>query len=177
MHRPIAAGIVLSALAALAPSAPANAPPPPTAEAERSGWRIDEGPVWTLRWGLDDGISIACPEGEKTLEIYATPAWETGYAMADGKVFDGPLDAATVSFGDKSFDAKLAPKGKDVKDEDYLPVYVLPADADSVSAVMLATNAKVTLKSDPEQTREGDPDESGAFDMFATTCAQINGLR
>jgi len=42
---------------------------------------------------------------------------------------------------------------------------------------MLATNAAISLTSDVEQIRDGMPDTGGAFDMFATTCAQINGLK
>jgi hypothetical protein len=179
MRRPtayvIAAAIACAASAG--PGAYANAPPPPGPGVEETGWRLADGEVWTLVWGSEDGIAIACPEGKKTLEVYATPAWETGYATADGKVFDGSLETVSVTFGDKSFDATLVPKAKGMKDEDYFPVYAMPADADSVTAVMLATNAKVTLKSDPQQTREGEPDDGGAFDMFATTCAQINGLK
>jgi len=35
----------------------------------------------------------------------------------------------------------------------------------------------VVTNQDGEQERGGAPDDTGAFDTFATTCAQINGLR
>jgi len=55
---------------------------------------------------------------------------------------------------------------------------VLPANADTVTAVMMANNARlVVTNQDGEQERGGAPDDTGAFDTFATTCAQINGLR
>jgi molecular chaperone GrpE len=51
-------------------------------------------------------------------------------------------------------------------------------DPDTVTAVMLANNARlVVTNQDGEQERGGEPNDTGAFDMFATTCAQINGLR
>jgi len=60
----------------------------------------------------------------------------------------------------------------------FSPVYLLPANADTVTAVMMANNARlVVTNQDGEQERGGAPDDTGAFDTFATTCAQINGLR
>jgi len=155
-------------------SALANVPPP---QPGPEGWRLGESDVLTLEWGADDGIAIICPEGKKVLEITATPQWETGYTMENGKIFDGSLDEVTVSFGKVTFPATLVPKAADQKEEDYFPTYTLAATTDSVTAIMLADNVTITLKSDPDQVREGTPDASGAFDTFATTCAQINGLK
>ncbi len=147
------------ALLLVAPAA-ANAPPPPVAQPAE--WSVSMEEDLTLAFGTPDAatISISCPEGLKQLRISAAPAWEAG-----------PTDKVTVTFGDKSFAAVQDPAIKDEMN------YVLAADADSVTAVMLATNAQIALASDPQQTREGTADTGGAFDMFATTCAQINGLR
>lgn len=169
----------LTAFAAMlcAATASANAPPPPNAEEKAPAWTLGEGPILTLSWGTEDGIAIVCPEAAKTLIVSATPAWETDYTMDNGKVFEGPLDEVIVSFGKETFPATLVPKPADMKDEDYFVSYSLPANADTVTAIMLADNITVTLKADPQQSREGTPDASGAFDSFATTCAQINGLK
>jgi len=121
--------------------------------------------------GTEDLITIACPEGKKELRVSFNPAWETGYTKADGTVFNGPFDKAIVTFDDKAFEGVQDTSVKDGT------VYVVKADADSVTAVMLATNAAISLTSDVEQIRDGMPDTGGAFDMFATTCAQINGLK
>ncbi len=147
----------------------ANAPPPPVESP--AGWEIEDTPVWALRYG-DGDVRIACEEGAKTLRVSIAPDWERGYGKDDGTVFDGPYDKAAIQLGDKTFEGTLAAP----TDDGIGTTYLLPADADTVSALMLGNNAKVTLKSDA-QTREGSPDASGAFDMFATTCAQINGLR
>jgi hypothetical protein len=43
---------------------------------------------------------------------------------------------------------------------------------------MMANNIRLSMtNADGEQERVGVPVDNGAFDMFATTCAQINGLR
>lgn len=155
----------------LAAPAAANAPPPPVAQPAE--WSVSMEEDLTLAFGTPDAatISISCPGGLKQLRISAVPAWEVGYGKPDGTTFTGPTDKVTVTFGDKSFAAVQDPAIKDEMN------YVLAADADSVTAVMLATNAQIALASDPQQTREGTADTGGAFDMFATTCAQINGLR
>ncbi|HRK70198.1 MAG TPA: hypothetical protein PLA85_01325 [Micropepsaceae bacterium] len=165
--------LVLAAAAAFVPAtAFANAPPPlPEMEVEPV-WDVSMDGVLTLHYGADGGVAISCAEGAGQLRISIVPDWEIGYGKEDGTIFEGPVDIAVVRFGDKPFEASLAPKSP----EDAGPVYLLPADADTVSAIMLATNASVELKSDG-QLREGTPDTQGAFDMFATTCAQINGLR
>lgn len=152
------------ALLLASPAALANAPPPAP-----PAWEVDLDGDMTLAFG--DDIRISCPEAKKQLRVTIAPAWEVGYGKDDGTTFTGPTDKVSVTFGDKTFPAV---QDAAVKDE---AVYVLAADADSVTAVMMATNAKVTLTSDPQQIREGQSDDSGAFDMFATTCAQINGLK
>jgi hypothetical protein len=161
--------ITALAITSMSAAAIANAPPP-VDPGPPQAWSLLDGETMTLAFA-EDGIQIACPEAKKELRITVAPAWEVGYGKPDGTTFEGPTDKVTVSFGDKSFEAV---QDASLKDE---VVYVMPADADSVTAVMLATNAKVTLASDPQQTREGIADESGSFDMFATTCAQINGLK
>jgi hypothetical protein len=162
---------VLLAAAVLLPAPVlANAPPPPAETAP--SWAIEEDPVWALRYGADGDVRIACEEGAKTLRVSIAPDWERGYGKDDGSVFNGPYDKAAIQLGDKTFEGTLATP----TDDGIGTTYLLPADADTVTALMLGTNAKVTLKADG-QTREGTPDASGAFDMFATTCAQINGLR
>lgn len=161
-----------TAAALLATPAIANAPPPQVTDAAPS-WDVAMEHDLTLIYGdyEDPAISISCPEGLKQLRISAVPAWEVGYGKPDGTTFTGPTDKITLTLGDKTFEAVQDPE---IKDE---MSYVLKADADSVTAVMLAKNARIALASDPEQTREGTEDTGGAFDMFATTCAQINGLR
>ena len=52
---------------------------------------------------------------------------------------------------------------------------LLPADADTVTAIMLNNGIKVTLRSDG-QFRVGQETIEGDANLFATTCAQINGL-
>lgn len=151
----------------------ANAPPPPPGEAEPAlGWEIEDGPVWALRYGPDGGVRVACAEGAKTLRVSIAPDWERGYGKGDGTVFDGPYDKAAIKLGDTSFEGALAAP----TDDGIGTTYVLPANADTVTALMLGNNVTVTLPADG-QTRQGEPDTTGAFDMFATTCAQINGLR
>lgn len=157
-----------AAAALLATPAIANAPPPHVVEAPAS-WDVAMEHDLTLVFGdyENPSISIACPEGLKQLRISATPAW----SQADGAAVNGPTDKITLTLGDKSFEAVQDPEINNAM------AYVLKADADSVTAVMMAKNAKIALASDPQQTREGTEDTGGAFDMFATTCAQINGLR
>ncbi|MBL9012213.1 MAG: hypothetical protein JNL56_13645 [Alphaproteobacteria bacterium] len=174
MRLPTALTLASASLLPLSAAALANAPPPPPGmEAPAPQWEIEDSPVLALRYGTDGDVRIACEEGQKTLRVSIVPDWERGYGKDDGTVFDGPYDKATVTFGDKSFPAVLDPKPAD---DGTGTTYVLPADADTVTAIMLGTNAKIVLDADA-QVREGTPDTSGAFDMFATTCAQINGLR
>lgn len=160
--------------ALLAAPASANAPPP-VSPPPPPGWDVSMEEDMTLFFGTyeDQAISISCPEGLKQLRIAVAPAWEVGYGKPDGTTFNGPIDKITVTFGDKSFEAAQDPA---IPTSSELS-YVLKADADSVTAVMMAKNAKIALTSDPQQVREGTADTEGTFDMFATTCAQINGLR
>ena len=150
-----------------APAVEAPAPAGPDAPVEAASWDIYVTPVLALTWG-SDGLSIACEEAKGVLRLSFEPAWEK----------DGPFDKAVVHFGDKSFPVAIDTSAVAGDPDRNRPVYVLPANADTVTAVMLANNARLVVSNqDGEQERGGEPDTSGSFDMFATTCAQINGLR
>lgn len=152
-----------------APVAPAPTGPvddAPTGPAE-SSWEVTLDPVLTLATA-DRGLTLTCEEAKKTLRLSFVPAWEK----------DGPFDKATVFFGDKSFPVTIDVSAQEDPLDKYRPVYVLPADADTVTAVMLGTNIRlVVTNQDGEQERVGEPADNGSFDIFGTTCAQINGLR
>ena len=137
-----------------------------------SDWQVPDSEVLTLAAGDDPSVIVACPEAEGRLDVAVVPAWEEGYGTTDGGTFTGPYDKVTVTVGDKTFDAVEDPAAA----TEYADrVYTMPADADTVTAIMLGDNITVTLTSDG-QTRTGTVDTTGALDMFATTCAQINGL-
>jgi hypothetical protein len=173
--------LIASATALLAACQPAAAPSPtadaaapsavssdgPPLPAQTKGWEVQGDPVLELTQVIgDQSITVACPEAKRQLQISFFPAWE----------LDGPFDNAVIAIGDKSFDVspdKTAPKQGP---EASRPIYLLEANADTVTALMLGDNIALKLK-DGSQDRTGKPDASGAFDMFATTCAQINGLR
>lgn len=172
--------IVLGAGLAFGLSAcePAAAPVVETAEAEARAhvapveaavqqWDVSLDPVLALSTG-GDGLTITCEEAKGVLRVSFEPAWEK----------EGPFDKATLHFDDKAFPVTIdASAAKDALDT-YRPVYVLPANADTVTAVMMAHNARlVVTNQDGEQERGDAPTDNGAFDMFGTTCAQINGLR
>lgn len=163
--------VLAAAAACVSPTVLANAPPPEPEMEVEAVWVVDMDGVLTLRFGEGD-VAISCAEGAGQLRISIAPDWERGYGKEDGTIFDGPYDIAIVRFGETAVEASLAPASP----EDVGTTYLVPANADNVSAIMLATNASVELKADG-QVREGAPDTTGAFDMFATTCAQINGLR
>ncbi len=161
---PVLAALLAAPVLANAP--PDTVPPPP----QPLEWDADEiDGDWTLFYG--GMVQIACPEAKGQLRLTVLPRWNSLAGAGGAAPLNGPIDKVTVTFGDKSFAAALDTAVADK------PVYVLPADADSVTAIMLAKNAVVTLASDTAQIREGREDTGGAFDMFATTCAQINGLR
>jgi hypothetical protein len=176
MKRNLMLLVALAGFSACQPAAaPAvEAPPAPVAEAagpddgaQALVWALSPSPVLTLAFG-GDGLSIACEEAKGVMRIFFAPAWEK----------EGPFDKAVVHFGDKSFPVTIDAAAMKDDNDKYSPVYLLPADADTVTAVMLANNARlVVTNQDGEQERSGTLDETGAFDMFATTCAQINGLR
>lgn len=148
------------------PGAEAPAAPEPAGPVEAATWDVELSPVLALKWG-SDGLSISCEEAKGVLRLAFEPAWEK----------EGPFDKAVVHFGDKSFPVTIETPAVGTPDANR-PVYVLPANADTVTAVMLANNARLVVSNqDGEQERGGDPTDNGAFDMFATTCAQINGLR
>lgn len=133
-------------------------------------WEADEvDGAWTLYSG--DTIVVACPDAQKQLRITVSPDWDVGKGAIQATPFTGPIDTVTVKLGDKSFEAT-----QDAAVADKV-VYVLPADADTVSALMAATNVEVVLTPNPTQTRIGNPSDDGTFDLFGTTCAQINGLK
>lgn len=149
-----------------APSTP-PAPSGPPEPAASAGWEVALEPVLTLSTG-GDALVITCEEGKKELLFTFQPAWEK----------EGPFDRAAVHFGDTSFPVLIDASAQKTDQDRYRPTYVLQADADTVTALMMAANARlVVTNQDGEQERTGDPDDSGAFDMFGTTCAQINGLR
>lgn len=176
MKRTMLAFVAIASLSACQPTAPpavetAAAPVEEAAQpddvAEAMGWEVSLSPVLTLAFG-GDGLSIACEEAKGVLRLSFEPAWEK----------EGPFDKAVVHFGDKSFPVTIDTSGAAGAADANRPHYVLPANADTVTAVMLADNARlVVTNQDGEQERGGTTDETGAFDMFGTTCAQINGLR
>lgn len=154
-----------------AESAAPSATPEPGGPTETNGWVVTDKPVFSLEqvWG-SQGFTIACEEGKKQLRISFFPAWEG----------EGQFDKAIVKIGDKRFTATADPKSLTPETStgapQTRPEYVLPANADTVSAFALATSFSLALK-DGSQEQAAQDDTSGAFDMFATTCAQINGLR
>ena len=154
--------------AAEAPTPPASAlsPPAPSAPAAAARWEVSLDPVLTLTSG-DDGLILTCEEAKKILRLSFEPAWEK----------EGPFDNAVVHFGDKSFPVNIDASVQKEKLDRFRPVYILPANADTVTAVMLATNVRLAMNNqDGEQERSGEPTDNGAFDTFGTTCAQINGF-
>lgn len=176
MKRTMLAVVAIASLSACQPAAPpaveaAAAPVEeaalPDEVAEAMEWDVSPSPVLTLAFG-GDGLSIGCEEAKGVLRLSFEPAWEK----------EGPFDEAVVHFGDKSFPVTIDTSVAAGEADANRPRYVLPANADTVTAVMLADNARlVVTNQDGEQERGGATDETGAFDMFATTCAQINGLR
>lgn len=149
------------------PVTEAPAPAGPEAPVETASWEMAASPALALTWG-GDGLSISCEEAKGVLRLSFEPAWEK----------DGPFDNAVVYFGDKSFPVTIDTSVTAEELDRYRPRYVLPANADTVTAVMLANNARLVVSNqDGEQERGGEPTDNGSFDMFATTCAQINGLR
>jgi hypothetical protein len=150
-----------------APAAPVQEPARPNDVAEAMGWDVIASPVLTLAFS-GDGLSIGCEEAKGVLRLSFEPAWEK----------EGPFDKAVIHFGDKSFPVTIDTSAAAGAPDANRPVYVLPANADTVTAVMLATNARLVISNqDGAQERGGEPTDNGSFDMFATTCAQINGLR
>lgn len=167
---------VAVALAACAPPRPAPkaaeqpAPAAAAVEAEaapavESGWTVPEGGVWRLVFQKGERkMTLQCEEGRRELRLTFFPAW-TG---------EGPFMNAKIKIGALEVPAKADPRT--ALESQFRPAYVIPANAETVTAVMMADNVSLSLP-DGSQTRSGDPDASGAFDLFATTCAQINGLR
>jgi hypothetical protein len=137
-----------------------------------SDWLLPEVDLLTLAAGNEPSVVVTCPEAEGRLDFAVVPAWEEGYGTTDGGTFAGPYDKVSVQVGDKIFEAVEDPAATT---EDYGRVYTMPADADTVTAIMLGDNITVTLIADGQE-RSGTVDTTGALDMFATTCAQINGL-
>lgn len=173
MNRIVLALVAAGGLCACQPEAEPIAEAPvaetlePDAEVEATGWDVSLSPVLTLAVG-GDGLSIACEEAKGVMRISFQPAWEK----------EGPFDKAVVHLGDKAFPVTIDAAAMKEDVDRYRPVYLLPANADTVTAVMMANDARlVVANQDGEQERGGSPNDTGAFDMFATTCAQINGLR
>ena len=175
MERNVLALVAIAGLSACQPAAPvAEAPAAPVAEtagpddgAAPMAWDLSASPVLTLAFG-GDGLSIACEEAKGVMRISFAPAWEK----------EGPFDKAVIHFGDRSFPVAIDADAMKEDVDRFRPVYLLPANEDTVTAVMMASNARLVVNNqDGEQERGGEPNDTGAFDMFATTCAQINGLR
>jgi len=175
MERNVLALVAIAGLSACQPAAPvAEAPAAPVAEtagpddgAAPMAWDLSASPVLTLAFG-GDGLSIACEEAKGVMRISFAPAWEKEW----------PFDKAVIHFGDRSFPVAIDADAMKEDVDRFRPVYLLPANADTVTAVMMASNARLVVNNqDGEQERGGEPNDTGAFDMFATTCAQINGLR
>lgn len=176
MKRNVLALVAIAGLSACQPAAApvAEAPAAPVTEtagpddgAAPMAWDLSASPVLTLAFG-GDGLSIACEEAKGVMRISFAPAWEK----------EGPFDKAVIHLGDKSFPVAIDAEAMKEGVDRFRPVYLLPANADTVTAVMMANNARlVVTNQDGEQERGGEPNDTGAFDMFATTCAQVNGLR
>ena len=150
-----------------APVAPATESAAPMDISEGSGWEVSLSPVLTLAVG-GDGLSIACEEAKGVMRISFAPAWEK----------EGRFDKAVVHFGAASFPVTIDAAAMKEDIDRYRPVYLLPANPDTVTAVMMANTARLVVANQAgEQERGGASDDTGAFDTFATTCAQINGLR
>jgi hypothetical protein len=123
----------------------------------------------TLRFTEGDTeIAVACPEAKKELRISFAPAWEAPGGVAPD------ASRVTVLIGTMAFDAKA--DAESLKAAPGAPVYVLKATPDNVTALMTSSNLGLRLK-DGAQEVIGTPTDTGAFDTFATTCAQINGLK
>jgi hypothetical protein len=138
---------------------------PPAPPAEEAGWRVSSDGPWRLEWRQGDAeLAVTCEEGKKELRFSFEPAWE----------LDGPFENARVTIGDMTVEAKADPAS--LAADKWRPVYVVPANADTVTALMTGTTLKIAL-ADGSQERAAEPDAAGNFDMFATTCAQINGLK
>lgn len=173
MYRASLALVATIGLCACQPAAPVDAAVQPasaetTAEAPvaSAGWDVSLSPMLTLSNG--DGLSLTCEEAKGEMRLAFEPAWEK----------EGPFDRAVVEFGSASFPVKIDAAAIKTDLDRFRPVYVLPATADTVTAVMMANNIRLSMtNADGEQERVGVPVDNGAFDMFATTCAQINGLR
>ena len=170
MERNVLALVAIAGLSACQPAAPA-APVAETAGpddgAAPMAWDLSASPVLTLAFG-GDGLSIACEEAKGVMRISFAPAWEK----------EGSFDKAVIHFGDKSFPVAIDADAMKEDVDRFRPVYLLPANEDTVTAVMMTSNARLVVNNqDGEQERGGEPNDTGAFDMFATTCAQINGLR
>jgi hypothetical protein len=137
-------------------------------------WMLAEGEVLTLLAGEDPTVVVTCPEARARLDITVIPAWEEGYATADGGTFAGPYDKVDVRIGTTTVPAVEDPAATAASPYGGRS-YTLPADADTVTAIMLGDNITVTLTSDGQE-RSGMIDSEGVLNLFATTCAQINGL-
>ena len=173
MKRTMLALVAIASLSGCQPAAPltvetaeTDAPSPAAPEQLATPeWDVSLDPVLALSVG-GDGLTIGCEEAKGVLRVSFEPAWEK----------EGPFDKATLHLGDKAFPVTIDASASTA--DKYRPVYVLPANADTVTAVMMANNARlVVTNQDGEQERGGTPTENGSFDMFGTTCAQINGLR
>jgi hypothetical protein len=131
--------------------------------AKQGSWEMLDGDFDSITYS--DGttkISLKCAEAAHTLVITASPG---APAMLSG---DTP---ATVILGKESFSATVK-AGAHTTD---VLVATLPANATTVTALMFGDNITLKLAA-PEVERTGKPSDTGVFDLFATTCRQVNGL-
>ncbi len=116
-------------------------------------WRLGESDVLTLEWGADDGIAIVCPKARRSWRSprprngrRATP-WRTARSST-------PAGRVTVtsarSPSPPRWSRKRRPEGRGL-----LPDLHLGRDRGLGNGDHAADNVTITLKSDPDQVREG----------------------
>lgn len=162
---------VSAALLACAPEggAPNAAPtpsaaPPTNSSAPKSSWNASDENFDQITYkDANAELSVTCEETKKTLVVTAAPG------PAQPLTRDTQV---TVLLGSEAFTA-TAKAGPETS---KAIAVTLPANATTVTALMLANNVTVRL-TDPALERTGAPTDTGAFDIFGTTCAQVNGLR
>ncbi len=151
-----------------APAPGAMSDGPPAANAPE-GWTVTGDDPMTLAFAQGDlEFAVACALGTKDLRIRFAPAWEIPCGVTPD------AGAVKVVIGAKTFDAQA--DAASLKENAFRPVYVLAANADTVRAFMTANTLGLRLQTG-EQERMSDADATGAFDRFAASCAQINGLK
>lgn len=174
---PLAAGLALALAACTQPAAQkVEAAPTDTLKAQTdnaaaapapaASWSMPDGDVLRLDYTAGDvRLRIDCPEGRKQLTISAAP-------LPPGEAL--PLQArGAVTLGAKTYPVTFVQGAGDMTTG---IVASIKADADSVTALMMAETITVTL-AQPAARWTSAPAQNGEFDIAGTTCAQINGLR